>query len=97
MKHSMRRWLTVLALGVIPATLLGAKVPQKDQGGLQERVDKRIQAWQPTSAERRLDEIGWADDLKGALRLAKENSRPVFLFSYSGSPLREHAICQQRC
>ena len=68
-----------------------------DDGGLAARVDKRIQDWQPTSAERRLDEIGWAKDLCDALRLAKEHSRPVFLFTYSGSSIRENALAQQRC
>ena len=61
------------------------------------RVDKRIQAWQPTPAERRLDDVGWAKDLVDALRVAKDNNRPVFLFTYSGSAVREHAICLQRC
>ena len=61
------------------------------------RVDKRIQAWQPTAAERRLDDVGWAKDLVDALRVAKDNNRPVFLFTYSGSAVREHAICLQRC
>jgi hypothetical protein len=75
----------------------GEKKQTADDGALAARVDKRIQAWQPTSAERRLDEIGWAKDLRDALRLAKENSRPVFLFTYSGSSIRDHAIAQQRC
>jgi hypothetical protein len=75
----------------------GDKKPAPDDGALAARVDKRIDAWQPTSAERRLDEIGWAKDLQGALRLAKENGRPVFLFTYSGSAIRDHAIAQQRC
>jgi hypothetical protein len=70
---------------------------QADDGGLATRVDKTIKAWQPTSAERRLDDIGWAKDLKDAHRLAKENGRPLFLFTYSGSAVREHAICLQRC
>ena len=32
-----------------------------------------------------------------ALRLAKEHNRPVFLFTYSGSAEREHAMALQRC
>jgi hypothetical protein len=73
------------------------KKPTPGDDGLAARVDKRVQAWQPISAERRLDEIGWANDLRDALRLAKENGRPVFLFTYSGSAIRDHAIAQQRC
>src|SRR5262249_53825944 len=46
-------------------------------------IDQRVQDWQPTKEERRMDEIGWAKDLRQALRLAKETERPVFLFTYS--------------
>jgi hypothetical protein len=61
------------------------------------RIDKRIQAWQPTKEEHFLDQIGWAKDVRDALRLAKEHNRPIFLFTYSGSPTRDHAIALQRC
>lgn len=47
-------------------------------------VDQRVRDWQPTAAEKRLDAIGWADDLRAALRLAKEHQRPVFLFTHDG-------------
>ena len=86
-------WTACLAVGQAG---LGDKKPGSE-GGPVARVDKCVEVWQPTSAERRLDEIGWAPDLRTALRLAKENGRPVFLFHYVGSPFREHAIAQQRC
>jgi hypothetical protein len=47
-------------------------------------VAKRVQEWQPTKQERRVDDIGWAKDLREALRLGKENGRPIFLFTYEG-------------
>ena len=47
-------------------------------------VSKRIEAWQPTSDERRFDQIGWVKDVREALRLAKEHNRPVFLFTHDG-------------
>ncbi|HEV3205021.1 MAG TPA: hypothetical protein VGY77_11585 [Gemmataceae bacterium] len=47
-------------------------------------VDKRIQDWQPTNAERRFDEIGWVKGIREALRLGKEHNRPVFLFTHDG-------------
>jgi hypothetical protein len=47
-------------------------------------VDKRVQDWQPTDAERRFDEIGWVKDIREALRLANEHNRPVFLFTHDG-------------
>jgi hypothetical protein len=34
--------------------------------------------------ERRLDEIGWAKDIREALRLSRESRRPVFLFTLDG-------------
>jgi hypothetical protein len=47
-------------------------------------VEKRVQAWQPTAAERRFDDIGWVKDIREAERLAKEHNRPVFLFTHDG-------------
>ena len=34
--------------------------------------------------ERKLDQIGWAKDIREAQRLAKEANRPVFLFTHDG-------------
>ncbi|MBY0526915.1 MAG: sigma-70 family RNA polymerase sigma factor [Gemmataceae bacterium] len=47
-------------------------------------VDQRVEDWQPKPSERRIDEIGWAPDIRTAERLAKEHNRPVFLFTHSG-------------
>ena len=83
--------------GVLGQWALAGEKPAADDGGLSARVDKRVQAWQPTSKERRLDDIGWAKDIRDALRLAKQHRRPIFLFTYSGSSEREHAMALQRC
>src|SRR5262249_42358339 len=48
------------------------------------QVSQRVQLWQPASEERRFDDIGWAGDLLEARRLAKENNRPIFLFTHKG-------------
>ena len=48
------------------------------------RVDARVAALQPTAAERRIDQIGWARDIRSALRLGREHGRPVFLFTMDG-------------
>jgi hypothetical protein len=61
------------------------------------RVDKLIQAWQTTPSERRIDEIGWAKDIREALQLGQKHHRPIFLFTYSGSEDRVDAIALQRC
>ena len=89
--------LLLTAALVGPAAAVASQVTAADDMDLVARVDKRVQAWQPTGAEQRLDDVGWAKDLREALRLAKDNGRPVFLFTYSGSPVRENAICLQRC
>ena len=34
--------------------------------------------------ERKVDQIGWAKDIRDAQRLAKEANRPVFLFTHDG-------------
>lgn len=78
-------------------TLAPAALADDTNDALIAKIDKRVQDWQPTKEERRLDEIAWAKDLRDALRLAKENGRPVFLFTYSGCAEREHAIALQRC
>lgn len=50
-------------------------------------IDKRIQAWQPTKAERAFDDIAWAKDLRQAQRLAREHGRAIFVFTYDGASL----------
>jgi hypothetical protein len=47
-------------------------------------VEKRIQEWQLTAAERRFDDIGWAKTFHEAEQLAKQHGRPIFLFTYDG-------------
>jgi hypothetical protein len=87
------------ALGLTPGgSLIDSAEPARE--GVAEivaRVDRRVIAWQPSAKERRLDEIGWARDIRDALRLAREYHRPIFLFTYSGSAEREHAIALERC
>jgi RNA polymerase sigma factor (sigma-70 family) len=55
-----------------------------EDGGLVARLDQAIDAFQPTPAERKIDQIGWARDIREAKRLARENARPVFLFTHTG-------------
>src|SRR5438034_1232040 len=47
-------------------------------------VAKRIEERQPSAQDRRFDEIGWATDLRTAIRLGKEHNRPIFLFTMDG-------------
>ena len=47
-------------------------------------VDQRVADWWPTPEEKRFDRIGWAVDIRTALKLAALHSRPVFLFTMDG-------------
>ena len=80
--------MVALILGCISAPIgLGAE-PAAVQGaeGTYDLawVEKRIQELQPTSAERRFDEIAWAGNICEALRLAREQGRAVFYFTHDG-------------
>src|SRR5262249_18416091 len=66
------------------ALLLAVGVISAGDADFVSRVDQRVQAWQPTKAERRMDEIGWVADIREALKLAKKHNRPVFLFTLDG-------------
>lgn len=89
--HSFRTSATMVL--IIPAILFLLLVVQESRGA--EPVpsdDAKVPAWvrdrvaslQPRPDEKRLDEIGWTDDIRHALRLAKEHQRPVFLFTHDG-------------
>jgi hypothetical protein len=47
-------------------------------------VENRVRELQPTRAERRIDEVGWAAGILEAERLGRNLHRPVFLFTYDG-------------
>jgi hypothetical protein len=70
----------VFAVGLLAAA---DKKPVAD-ADLAKWVDERVKERQPTDAERRMDEIAWVKDIREAERLAKENKRPVFLFTHDG-------------
>jgi hypothetical protein len=79
--------LAVIAVLLLPAPCLRAGDrpggAEKD-GAWAAAIEKRVRDLQPTAAERRLDEIGWARDLREAERLAREHGRPIFLFTHDG-------------
>lgn len=92
----------LLTAGLVGVVALSSRTraddrPRAEDGAWMARIDQRVQAWQPTRDERRLDEVGCAEDIRDALRLAREHRRPIFLFTYSGSSVREHALALQRC
>ncbi len=83
----MVRWQVIVAL-LLWSWVSGPALAQlPTDADLKSWVEKRIADWAPTRTERRFDDIGWAGDIRQALRLAKEHQRPVFLFSYDGNDL----------
>ena len=63
--------------------LLAAAVGPSD-ADLVAWVDARVQERQPKASERRIDEIGWAKDVRTARRLSARHGRPMFLFTMDG-------------
>jgi hypothetical protein len=81
----MRTAALLLAIGV--AGSLTGRAPAEGKvadAALADYVAGRINAWQPTAEERRFDQIGWAPDIRQALRLGRDHHRPVFLFTHDG-------------
>jgi hypothetical protein len=77
MKSFLFLTLLAIAAGSRPAP---AEVTVRDADWVRQRVAR----WQPTTAEKRWESIGWAAGLGDALRLAKKTYRPVFLFTLDG-------------
>ena len=77
---SLVRNLFALAMLLGIGTLSQAQSPDRSPTW----VEQRVQEMQPKPVERRLDEIGWAKNIRVALDLAKKHHRPVFLFTHDG-------------
>jgi hypothetical protein len=77
---SLTRALWGAAVAVLAAVAWAGAADQHDAVW----VERRIEELQPTAGERAIDRIGWAIDLRSALRLARESGRPVFLFTMDG-------------
>ncbi len=79
----MRRLLLMLvAFGALSA-VVRAEEPRRDSAW----VNGRIDAWQPKPVEKAFDRMGWASDVRQALRLGQEYHRTGLLFTYDGAIL----------
>jgi hypothetical protein len=83
--------LGILVLGLAAACLasggaisLSAEEKEPGDSELKAWTDSRVAGWQPTAAQRRFDEIGWASSLTSARQLARDSARPLFLFTLDG-------------
>ena len=69
-----------LGVGLVAVASLAAVPAERTP----EWVEQRVRQWQPNAAEKRWESIGWAKDIRRALRLAQQHQRPVFLFTLDG-------------
>ena len=74
-------WTAAIVGGAL-AALAPAAGPDADH--FADGIEKRVRELQPTRAERKIDEIGWAPSILEAERLARLHHRPVFLFTHDG-------------
>ena len=74
--------LHAFAVASTTVALFASAMP--DDNHLVDWVEKRVRELQPSRAERKIDEIGWASGILEAERLARSLNRPVFLFTYDG-------------
>lgn len=76
------RYLVVL---VASAALLSGGDAWLRDDELVVSIEKQVRAIQPTRAERRFDEIGWAPSILAGEEAARKSHRLVFLFTYDGN------------
>jgi hypothetical protein len=58
--------------------------PGAGEARVETQIDERLREYEPRREEKRFDEIGWAGDIREAIRLGKAHRRPVFLFTHDG-------------
>ena len=66
------------------ALLVGAAETWIKDDHLVTTVEAQVRKVQPTRAEKRFDEIGWASSILAAEQVAAKANRPVFLLTYNG-------------
>jgi len=84
MCHLFRPLSWSLILPILTACLASAEEKSESFHELRERVDRRVADWQPTTDEKRFDQIGWCTSLLEAEKLARQHQRPIFLFTHDG-------------
>jgi hypothetical protein len=83
MKRFSTLMLCSVALGAAAADKVAGPKPVAD-ADLKAWVDQRVEERQPTSDDRRFDQIGWFKDVRTGEKLAREHNRPLFLFTHDG-------------
>jgi hypothetical protein len=84
MRNVFSAAVSAVALAGVGAYCVGAAESWLQDDKLVNSVEKQVHAIQPSRAEKRFDEIGWAPSILAAEDLARKNNRPMFLFTYDG-------------
>jgi hypothetical protein len=77
--------MRIAGLSLFSVALLAAADVYLKDDALVDSVQKQVRQIQPTRAERRFDEIGWAPSILAAEAIAARIHRPIFLFTYNGN------------
>ena len=80
----LRRLTCFSALLVVPLGTVYAEPSRVADANLVSTVNARLAEWWLKPDERRFDQIGWAEDVRAARRLAARHDRPLFLFTMDG-------------
>lgn len=86
MTHSLRRLSLVLAATIGSATFVLADGPTKQDENWETALLKRAATIRPTADELRWQTIPWVATPEEAIRLAKAEKRPIFVFTVDGNP-----------
>ena len=79
----MRACIAAAVCGAVISSMATAQSGLKDDGVVS-KVQKKVRAIQPSRAEKRFDEIGWAPTILEAEKIAKRLNRPIYLLTYNG-------------
>ena len=78
------RLAPALTAGLLMIPALWAAAPPSADEMAVARVNDHVARWWPKAQEKRFDQIGWAEDIRSARKLAAKHGRPVFLFTMDG-------------
>ena len=77
--------MRIVGLSLFSVALFAAAEVYLKDDSLVSSIQKQVRQIQPTRAEKRFDEIGWAPSILAAEATAAKINRPIFLFTYNGN------------
>ena len=80
--------ITAVAAGCLGGCLLAPPLHSAAKGPANKlilQIEKKVHNALPTKDEKLFDQIAWVKDIRNAERLAKQNRRPIVLFTGDGN------------